>query len=183
MMDTLLLNDIITLEKRKITVMKEIPYELGHITSLYTYLNEKPRSIDQLMNDYMLSTGSRIKQLTMELGESLLADGVITKGVGGLFGKKTTYIPEKAYKDEVISFMKSVVTKDEEMAPREMALIFILKESQNLNQYFSKYDNDILKVKLKEIKKNPQNKKLAEMINYVSEFTAIMATCFVAGSN
>lgn len=169
----LLLNDVIAWEKKKITVIKEIPNGLRHLASLYAYLNEKPRSTDKLMSDY--HTGNRIKQLTEEIGESLLTDDVATKGTSGLLGSKTIYIPEKGYKDEVIGFIKSSVTKDDEITPHDAALLYILKETKNLNQYFSKHENDILKDKLEEIKKNPQNKQLAAMINYVSDMTAIMA--------
>lgn len=84
----LFLNDIIAWEKKTITVIKEIPDGLKHIASLYAYLNEKPRSTDKLMNDYC--TGSRIRQLTAEIGESLLAEDAVTKGEGGIFGPKTS---------------------------------------------------------------------------------------------
>lgn len=182
MMD-LLLKDTIRVEKKKITVIKEKSNELEHISSLYTYLNEKPRSTDKLMSDYMAGTGSRIKKLTTELGESLLTDHSATKGEGGLFGNKTTYIPEKSYKDEVIGIVKSALMKDEEIAPHDMALICILKETKNLKQYFSEHESASLKAKLKEIKKNPQNKQLADMINYVSDMTAVMAACIVTSAH
>lgn len=170
----LLLNDAIAVEKKKITVIKEMPDGLGHIASLYAYLNEKPRLTNNLMCDYY--TGNRIKQLTTEIGESLTADGAATKGTGGLFGPKTTYISEKRYKDEVIGIIKSAVTKDDEITPHDVALIYILDGTKNLNQYFCKHESDELKVRLKEMKKNPQNKQLADMINYVNEMiTLIMA--------
>lgn len=176
----LLLNNVIAWEKKKITVLKEIPNELRHITSLYAYLNEKPRSTDKLMNDYY--TGSRIKQLTAEIGESLLADDAAAKGTGGLFGSKTIYIPEKGYKNEVIGFIKSSVTKNDEITPHDATLLYILKETKNINQYFSEHENDVLKGKLEEIKKNPQNKQLAAMINYVGDMTAIMAAVVLTTS-
>lgn len=176
----LLLNNIITVEKKKITVIKELPNELRHLTSLHTYLNEKPRSTDKLMSDYMISTESRMRQLITEIGESLLAEHVATKGEGGLFGSKTIYIPEKNYKNEVIAVIKSAVTGEDEMIPRDISLICILKETKNLNQYFSQYESNKLKTKLKEMKKNPQNKQLADMINYVNDMIVIMAAIFIA---
>ena len=66
------LNGVITMENKKITVIKDIPNELSHIESLYTYLKQKSRTMNQLMNYYMLSIGSSMKKLTAELGESLL---------------------------------------------------------------------------------------------------------------
>jgi hypothetical protein len=170
----LLLNDIIAVEKKKITVIKDLSDELEHIAPLYTYLKEKPRSIEKLANDYVLSTGSRIKQFTAEQGKSLLADNIVTEGEGGLFGNKTKYIPEKDYKDELIDIIKSALKKDEEMTPHDMAIIFILEETKNSSQYFSKYERDGLKTKLKEIKKNPQNKLIADVVNYISDIAACM---------
>lgn len=179
----LLSNDIITVEKKKITVIKELPYDLSHLTSLYTYLKEKPRSTDKLMSDYITSTGSRIRQLITELGESLLTDNIVTKGEGGLFGNKTVYIPEKNYKDNLINTIKSAITKEKEITPYDMTLIYILKETKNLYQYFSPYESEELKATLKELKKNPQNKQLKDMINYVSDITAIAMTCLFMPSN
>lgn len=171
----LLLNDIISVEKKKITVVKELPSELAHISSLYEYLSKKQRSTNKLMNDYMLSTSARRKELITQIGESLLEDGSAAEGKGGMFGNKVTYIPQEEYKNELISAMKEAVVGKDEMSPHDIALVYILKETKNLNQYFSEYENDKLKARLKEIKKNPQNKHLAEMIN-VCDMTAIMAS-------
>ncbi len=179
----LLLNDIITVEKKKITVIKDLPYDLFHLTSLYTYLKEKTRSTDKLMSDYIVSTSSRIKQLITELGESLFTDNIVTKGEGGLFGNKIVYIPEKNYKDNLIHAIKSAIAKEKEITPHDMTLIYILKETKNLYQYFSQYESEELKATLKELKKNPQNKQLKDMINYVSDITAIAMTCLFTSSN
>ena len=56
-------------------------------------------------------------------------------------------------------------------------------KQKNLNQYFSKYESDELKAKLKEMKKNPQNKQLADMINYISDIMAVAMACLVISSN
>ena len=170
-----LVNNVITADKNKISVIKENPGELAHLALLYAYLNEKPRSIDKLMSDYY--TGSRIKQLTAQIGESLKEEGKAAKGTGGLFGPKTTYIPEKNYKDELIGMIKSAITTGGEITSHDIALIYILKETKNLNQYFSKHESSELKAKLKELKNNPQNKQLADMINYVSDTITVIMAC------
>ena len=170
-----LVNNVITADKNKISVIKENPGELAHLALLYAYLNERPRSIDKLMSDYY--TGSRIKQLTAQIGESLKEEGKAAKGTGGLFGPKTTYIPEKNYKDELIGMIKSAITTGGEITSHDIALIYILKETKNLNQYFSKHEISELKAKLKEMKNNPQNKQLADMINYVSDTITVIMAC------
>lgn len=173
-----ILNDVITVEKKKITVIKELPIELRHLASLYTYLKDKPRSTEKMMSDYAVSTGSRIKQLLSAIGESLLEDGAAVKKEGGLFGNKAVYIPDRSYKDALAGTMKAEVAKDE-ISPHDIALVYILSKTKNLNQYLSKHEFDDLKAKLKEMKKNPQNKQLGDMINYVVDLTTMLMACII----
>lgn len=176
----LLLNEIIAADKKKITVIREMPQELIHIESLYRYLNERPHSIERLMIDYY--SGKRIKQLIEGVGESLLENGAAVTGNGGVFVSGTTYIPEKGYRDELINTIKSALSKDGEITSHDVALIIILQKTKNLNQYLSKHESNEMKDKLKEIKKNPQNKQLTEMIDYVSEMITFIFICYLVYS-
>lgn len=174
----LLINEIIKVEKKKITVIKDIPQELQHIESLYTYLNGKSCSIDKLMMDYY--AGKKIRQLTSEVGKSLFEDGVASAGSGGIFVSETTYIPEKCYREDLVRAIKSALVNNDEITSHDVALIVLLQKTKNLNQYFSKQESEDVKDKLKEIKTNPQNKQLAEMVEDVSSMTLlILATIFM----
>ncbi len=176
----LTVNDIVVVEKKKITVIKDLPDSLEYLEDLYTYLKEKPRHMEKMMTDFY--AGSRNKKLAEKIGESLCKDGAAVEEKGGLFAPKRVFIPEKAYKDELIGMIRSAV-KEEEMAPRDVALVWLLQQTNCLKQYFSKHESDQLKQKLKEMKKDPQNKQLAEMIDYVSDMTAVMAVVIVTSMN
>lgn len=178
----LLLHEVISVEKKKITVVRELPDACSHLAPLYQYLSEKTRSIHKLMSDYMASTGARIKQLTAQIGASLCKDGSTVASKGGLFGGKTVYIPQKECKNALIAALKSAITQDGELSPQDMALLCLLKETKNLYQYFSRHEGEQLNARLKEVKKNPQNKQLAKMISYVSDLTAMIAVCAVVNS-
>lgn len=169
---------VISVEKKKIAVIKELPGELSHLAPLYDYLGEKPRSTDKLMGDYAMS-GKKMRELTASIGESLAAAGLADKEEGGLFGGKTVYIPKKAYKDELVDTLKAVAFGEDEWNPRDVALIAILAQTKILNQYFSKYEREDFKARLKEIKRKPENKQWAEMIAYVDTMTTAMATVTV----
>lgn len=168
----LLFNEIIVVEKKKIMVKKDLSEEFLCLTSLYEYLEEKPRSIEKLMSDYY--TGRKIKQLTAEVGSSLYEMQLAQKGKGGLFGSKITYIPEKNYKDDLVQILHTLIKMENAMTPHDITLLFILNKTKNLKQYFSKYENDQLKRSLKEIKKHPQNKKLEEMIDYMNDLITVL---------
>lgn len=175
----LMMDGVITIEKNKITVVKDLPEGLKHLKSLYTYLTEKNRTTEKVMGDYVMSMGARMREFIGEIGETLVAEGLAEKGKGGLFGPKVTYIPVKSYKDQLIEAVKDIVKTEDEFSPRDMAFLCILQETHNLNQYFSKYESQEIKDKLKEIKKNPQNKQLAEMVNYVNSMTTVIAALTV----
>lgn len=176
----LTVNDIVVVEKKKITVIKDLPDSLEYLEDLYTYLKEKPRHMEKMMTDFY--AGSRNKKLAEKIGESLCKDGAAVEEKGGLFAPKRVFIPEKAYKDELIGMIRSAV-QEEEMAPCDVALVWLLQQTNCLKQYFSKHESDQLKQKLKEMKKDPQNKQLAEMIDYVSDMTAVMAVLIVTSMN
>ena len=176
----LTVNDIVAVEKKKITVIKELPDSLVYLEDLYTYLKEKSRHMEKMMTDFC--AGSRNKKLAEKIGESLCKDGAAVEAEGGLFAPKRVFVPEKAYKDELIDMIR-LAMQEEEMAPRDVALVWLLQQTNCLKQYFSKYETDQLKKKLKEMKKDPLNKQLANMIDYVSDMTAVMAVVVVTAIN
>ncbi|MDO5785575.1 MAG: GPP34 family phosphoprotein, partial [Eubacteriales bacterium] len=171
----LLLHSVITMERKKITVVNGLPNTLEHLASLYAYLAEKPRSTDNLMQYYMLSTSSRIKQLTADIGESLFAEQAVTKSAGGLLGKQTVYIPQLVCKDTLAGTLRSAVIQTDTMSPHDTALLCLLQETKNLNQYFSKRENAAWKETWRTIKRDPQNKALADMVRQIDNMTALLA--------
>lgn len=185
----LLLNGVITMGDKKLlvgkelAVVKELPGELGYLASLYGYLREKTRSTGKLMNDYLASTGSRIRQLTCELGAALVEADAAKSAEGGLFGGKVLYVPERDGKEAVVRRLKSAIVADGELSVHDAALLAILRETKNLSQYFSAFERDVLQERLKELKQNPRNRELAKMIEYVSDMTGLMAVLFVVGAN
>lgn len=168
----LLLNDIVIVDNKKIIVEKELPKELEHLITLYNYLNEKSRNCNKMMSDFYV--GSNIKQLTTQVGESLVSEGVASHGKGGMFGPKITYITQNDYREEMLCNIKTALKAESKISSHDIALIFILKETKNLQQYFSKHEYDETKSKLKEMKKDPQNKQLATMIHYIDEMITMM---------
>ncbi len=167
----LMVNEIVVVEKKKITVIKALPDSLEYLEDLYTYLKEKPRHMEKMMADFY--AGSRNKKLAEKIGESLRKDGAAAEAAGGLFGSKRVFIPEKGYKEELVEGIRAAV-QEEELKPRDAVLVWLLQQTNCLKQYFSKHETDQLKKKLKEMKKDPLNKQLAEMIDYVSDMTAVM---------
>ena len=70
-----------------------------------------------------------------------------------------------------------------EISLADAALVSLLKETGNLNQYFSKYERDDLKTRLKDLKKEPQNKQISDMINYVDTVIAASMTALMVSTH
>ena len=73
--------------------------------------------------------------------------------------------------------------QEEEMDPCDVALIWLLQQANCLKQYFSKHETDQLKDRLKEMKKDPVNKQIANMIDYVSDMAAVIAAAVIVAVN
>lgn len=177
----LLLYNVATMEKKKITVISELPNALEHLASLYAYLAEKTRSTDNLMQYYLMSTSSRIKQLAADIGESLFAAQAVTKAVSGLFVKQTVYIPEPDQKNELADALRAAVAQADSMSPHDAALLCLLQETKSLNQYVSKQEYAVWKTTWRTIRRDPQNKTLADMVRQIDNMTALLTFWVVNG--
>ena len=175
----LLAAGVIEEEKKKTVVVKDLPAELEYLRPLYIYLREKHRYANRIMTDW--HSGSRCRQLMELIGRSLQEAGLAKAEEGGLFRPKQVYIPEKKYKEELIGTLKAAIAEEEEMTSQDMALLCILKESRNLNPFFSKDEKHRLRKRIKELRQNPGNKKLAEMIGYITYMEDMAMYVFLAG--
>lgn len=175
----LLAAGVIEEEQKKTVVVKDLPAELGYLRPLYVYLREKHRYANRIMTDW--HSGSRCRQLMKLIGRSLRKAGLAKEEKGGLFRPKQVYIPEKKYKEELIGTLKAVIAEEEEMTSQDMALLCILKESRNLNPFLSKDEKHRLRKRIKELRQNPGNKRLAEMIGYITYMEDMAMYVFLAG--
>lgn len=180
----LMINGVVTLDNKKLEIKKDLPEELSYLAPLYEYLSEKPRTMNKVMDDYCMGmTDKKFKELIANVGENLVSEGIATKGNGGLLGNKEVCIPEAGNKEKLIATVKEEIMQKEELSAHDMSLICILQETKSLKQYLSKYEKDILKENLKSMRKDPKNKELKEMINYVEAMMAAMVACIVVIAN
>lgn len=172
----LLSNKVITLDKKMIEVVKELPGELIHLSSLYEYLNEKKRSMNKVMESFGTAfTHKKFNQYYADIGDSLVKSGVVQPDTIKFFGNKKIYIPQESYKQNLIDAFKKETIQRDELQFHDIALASLLKETGNLNQYFSAHEQKLIKERIKEIRKNPDNKPIKEMIGYIDYMDSLMA--------
>ena len=162
--------------KRKITILKPLPAGLSHLQPLYDYLAEKPRSFTRLMSDYLVS-GGRMRALFESVGKSLLAESVVSEGKGGFFGNRDVFLPDRAQKSERVARLREILLGEGAVSALDMGLLLLLKESKNLGQYFSRFEEPVRKARLKELRKNPRNETVAAAVKEAEELMKAARAC------
>ena len=170
----------VLVEKKKITAVKPLPAGLSHLEPLYSYLSDKPRSFTKLMSDYLVGGSARVKAVYECVGQSLLADGSVTEGMGGLFGNKQVFLPVRGRKAELVGKLKETVLGGGAVSALDTGLLLLLKESKNLGQYFSKFEDGERKARLKELRKNPRNEKIAATVKETEDLMKAAAACLTS---
>lgn len=160
---------VILIDKKMIKVLKDLPDELSYLSSLYSYLNKKPRTISNVINNYLAYSVQRINLLIKDICKPLLKEGLVVEAKGGFSGRKTVYIPDAGYKENLISQIKLNI--NDEMKSNDLVLLYILKKTKNIKQYYSSDELNSLKTMFDSVK----NKTLIDYASYHD----IVTICFI----
>lgn len=162
---------------KKLSISGELREENQHLNSLYSFIKESKRlSIDKLASEYAFTfSDKRIKMLINDIGLSLAGLGYATTEKGGLFGKTLCFIPDTVIVDNIVQNIRAELLEHGTVSDYMIALVSLLDKSNQIKRYFSKYEKDQLKVRLKEIKDNASNKLVKEMVDYIDTLIAVIA--------
>ncbi|EHQ90511.1 GOLPH3/VPS74 family protein [Desulfosporosinus youngiae] len=169
----LLLNNCIKIdENKKLCVISDLGAEQVYLKSLYDSLNKpKPIKIQEIALEYNLSfTSKKLNVLVADIGNSLADRDCVTPEKGGIFGNGFYFIPNPDEVDRVIQKIRAELLESGTVSDETIALVSLLEEGGQIKNYFSKYESEQLKVRLKEIKKAPSNQLLKQMLDYVDSF-------------
>lgn len=162
---------------KKLSIVGELCEENQHLISLYTFIKEsKPMKVDGLASQYAITlSDKRLKLLINEVGTSLSVLGYATTEKGGFLDKTTRFIPNKKIVDNVIQNIRAELLEDGTVSDNMIALVGLMDNSNQIKRYFSKYEKDKLKVRLKEIKDSDSNGLVKEMVDYIETLIAVIA--------
>ncbi len=174
----LLLEGCGTLQQKKFDVAGPLPGRLEPLSSLYEFLQEKPRILEDIASEYNFSfTDRRYNQLLQDLGRSLVTMGLAEERQGGLWGNKTCYLPDPQGRDQVIQSLRAELLEAGELSDEAAALAVLLAKTGQLGQYFSKYERGAIKARIKELKHTSNNKIVQEMVDYITALVVVIAVC------
>ena len=93
----LLLDEIVELDDKKLSVKSALPIEKSYLSSIYNFIVQKqPVKFQKVIEYYSVTfTDRNINELLTAVGESLVQEGCAVREKGGIFGGKTVYIPDE----------------------------------------------------------------------------------------
>lgn len=164
-------------DDKKIYISGQLASSLLHLESLYTFIKEsKAMRVDKLASEYCFSfNDKRKKKLINDMGMSLVNLGVATYEKGGFFGNTDFYIPKKEYVDNIIENIRAELLEEGNVSDDIIALVSLLEKSNQIKRYFSAYEKDKLKIRIKEIKDTEPHKVVKEMVDYIDGLIAVFA--------
>lgn len=178
------LEKCISIDKKKVNKIGELPVNKKHLKPLYDFINQpKPVNIEKVLEAYNYSiTDKRLNELMETVGVALEDMGLAESAKAGVFGNKKSYVPKKEAINRVIDMVRAELLEDGEVTEDIAALVILLEKSKSLKRYFSEFEQREMKNKLKEIVNSPNGKMVKDMVEYVENMIAIMTVIVVTHS-
>ena len=170
------LADCIEIENKRVQVIGNLPEELSFLDSLYDFIHVgKPVKVEKILEEYTYSmTDKRLKRLMADLGRSMEEDGITKEVVSGLFGGKSSYVPNQKAVELVIDKVRVEMLEEGTVTEETAALVVLLDISKSMKYYFSKYEQKKIKEKLERLLHDPNGKMVKEMVDYVQNMMAMI---------
>lgn len=163
-------------EKNVVYKTGDLSKDLTYLKSLFDWIGEsKPMKIERIAQEYVLSFNSkRLNILKGDLGMSLVDGNFVRIKKGGIFGNKTYFAPNLDEVDRIIQKIRAELLEEGKVSDETVALVSLFQKSHQIKKYFSKYESDRLKTRLREIKETSSNKLVKRMVDYVDEMVAVI---------
>ena len=177
------LEGCIKIDKKKVTVMNNLPEERLYLKPLYDFVNQqKPVKLEKVLEAYNYSFKDRGYELVNSIGASLKDLDLVEVTCAGIFGNKNAYIPNSNAVHYVVDMIRAEFLEDVEVTEDIASLIILLDKSKLLKIYFSEYEQKEIKKKLKEITNSDTGKSIKDMVNNVEYMITMMSVLIVAYS-
>ena len=174
----LYLNDNISLTK-EIEIKKEPNKELKHLVLIYDFIKKQKKLELKSVVQKICFDDKLMKLIFNNCKEQLLTDDYLeeVEVKGFLNTSKITTIPKAESTDFVIQKIRAEVLEYGEISDNTITLIALLEQTKKLQDYFSKYELDALKSRIKVLKTDEQYKFI---FNTIEEIESLQAAILAA---
>ena len=174
----LYLNDNISLAK-VIEIKKEPNKELKHLVLLYDFIKSQKKLQFRSVVQKICFNDKLIKLIFHNCKEQLLTEDFLEEVTvkGFLNTSKIVTVSKTGSTDFVIQKIRAEVLEDGEISENTIPLIALLVKTKKLEDYFSKYELDALKIRIEVLKTDEQYKL---MFNTIKEMEALQVALYVS---
>ena len=174
----------LTLEKRKVSLCAPLPAELGYLRALYDRIAQKqPVKVDSLVERYLFSFSDReLRELLDPVGDALVALGLAEVRPAGLLGNQRGYVPTARGIPAVIEPLRAELLEDGPVTEEAAMLTILLEKGECLKPYFSRYEQDALRARLRQFAATPEGALVKEMVGYLELLIGICSSAGAAGA-
>ncbi|SHI17676.1 Golgi phosphoprotein 3 (GPP34) [Sporobacter termitidis DSM 10068] len=168
-------------EKKKITVEKDLGQDGLHLEPLYrTIKTGKVMSVTDVASKYIFGSGKLLGEFVQALARPLTEGGYVSVEAGGLFHNKTLYVPKNDEVLKIIEKVRAELLESGAINDETVVLGAMLQKTGLIMNYFSKYEADRLKARLKEIEKSEAGAFVKSIVDYIDTLIAVLVA--VGGS-
>lgn len=140
-------------EKKKLIALSQPDTSKLYLTFLYQKIQKKPISVSNLSETYIFSITKNFEEeiLSPLLDELAAIDTLEIQKQDGFLGTKSLYIPDTKTVNTIIEKVRAEFLEDGSISDETLVLGVLLQHSGLLKRYFSKYENDKLKERIKDL--------------------------------
>lgn len=164
-------------EKKRLIGQAALPSELRTCAPVYGLLRA-----EKLCELYMFSNGKRIRELAEVLGRAM-PEAMTVSERRGLFGRKTLFFPRVEAVDRIVEKLRAEFLEEGTLSDETAFLGAMLQASGALKRYFSRYELETVKVRLKELKESGRGELVQKMVFHVEALIAMTLRAASAGEN
>jgi hypothetical protein len=166
-------------EKKRFVVAKPWNNALPYLKPLYEVLAsfKKPKDIRGLMQSYVLGSNYRLDdKLIAAIGASLVAANCVDELPDrGLLKNKTKYAPKPEAVKQVIEKLRTEFFEDDVVPDATLCLAAFLDSGGLIREYFSKFERETLKKRLKEVRESDVSTSVKQALNESAAMYALIA--------
>jgi len=170
-------------EKDKLVAGKPWDGALPYLAPLYEVIVslKRPQTAGEIAVNY---SGKATKQLIAALGDSLVIAGCADEtSKKGLLGEKTVYVPDEQAVKQAVNKIRAAFLESESMVDGQALYLAALLESGGLiRNYFSKFEADTMKKRIKELRKSEAYASIRETLDELEEHIAAIVVIIAAST-
>ena len=173
----LILDDIILLSDDQVIVKQELPNDKEYLRFVYNEISaDQPIHLKKLSRA-LVTNRKLFKELFNSIGDTLVNLNIVTKTHGGVLSHSNQFVGGEESKKNIVEQIRAELLEAGPVSKEIVILSSLLIGNHTLKRYFSAFEENELKEKISELRKDPANKEMFAMIDGISKtITTIIAS-------